>query len=211
MSKEYVVPHHYDNAEQAYDSTKMGVWLFLISEILLFGALFIGYIVYRNLYPELFLEASKYLDTTMGAINTAVLITSSFTMAMAVNETKKNRPKVAAGFLFVTLVCAAVFMVIKYFEYTHKFHIGLLPGQSFSNPDFQDPNGGLFFSIYFMMTGLHGFHVVVGILLITWVLIKCLKQEVGEKFFAPVEGVGLYWHLVDLIWIYLFPLMYLID
>ena len=206
----HVVPHHFDSAEQAYDSAKLGVWLFMVTEILLFGGLFVAYIIFRGLYPDMFHQASRVLDVRLGAINTVVLICSSFTMAMAVHRSKTDKNPLTVWFLATTLLCAAIFMVVKYFEYTHKIHEGLLPGGLFHNPEFSHPKIQLFFSLYFLMTGLHGVHVLVGMGLITWVLVKTLRGTVDKSYNTPVEMVGIYWHLVDLIWIYLFPLLYLI-
>ena len=208
--KEHVVPHHFETAAQAYESSKLGVWLFLVTEILMFGGLFVAYIVFRSLYPEAFQEASHHLDKVMGAINTVVLIASSFTMAMAVNETKHDRVKQASYFLLATLFFASIFLVIKYFEYTHKIHDGLLPAGFFTYEGLTHEKGKLFFSLYFLMTGLHGSHVLVGMGLIFWMFIKCRLKQVDSTYFTPVEMVGIFWHLVDLIWIYLFPLLYLI-
>ena len=207
---EHVVPHHFDNAEQAFQASKLGVWLFLVTEVLLFGGLFVTYIIYRAMYPEMFHEASHHLNRILGGINTIVLICSSYTMARAVDSVKHNDSNRANQFLTVTLVCAATFLVIKYFEYAHKFHEGLLPGGHFTYAEMQQPKGDLFFSLYFMMTGLHGVHVLVGIGLIFWVLIRSNKGHFNSAYSTPVELTGIYWHLVDLIWIYLFPLLYLI-
>jgi len=189
----HVVPHHFDSAEQAYDSAKLGVWLFLVTEILLFGGLFVAYIIFRGLYPDMFHQASRVLDVRLGAINTVVLICSSFTMAMAMHRSKTDKNPLTVWFLAITLLCAAIFMVVKYFEYTHKIHEGLLPGGLFHNPEFTHPKIQLFFSLYFLM-----------------VLVKTLRGTVDKSYNTPVEMVGIYWHLVDLIWIYLFPLLYLI-
>ena len=207
---EHVVPHHFHSAEEAFESSKLGLWLFLVTEILLFGGLFVVYIIYRAMYPEMFHEASHHLNRILGFINTLVLICSSFTMAMAVNKTKANQSGRANQYLLLTLMFAATLMVIKYFEYRHKFHDGLLPGAYFTNPDFTEPKASLFFSLYFMMTGLHGIHVLVGIGLILWVLIRSNRGHFSNRYSTPVELTGIYWHLVDLIWIYLFPLLYLI-
>lgn len=206
----HVTPHHFRSADEAFESSKLGVWLFLVTEILLFGGLFVTYIIYRAMYPELFHEAARELNTTMGAINTVVLICSSFTMAMAVNTTQRNDSNRANQYLLVTLFCAALFMIIKYLEYSHKFHEGLLPGAHFTFTGMEHPKAGLFFSLYFMMTGLHGFHVLVGMGLIIWCIIRSNKNHFSSAYYTPVEMTGLYWHLVDLIWIYLFPLLYLI-
>jgi len=195
---QHVLASHYDNEEQAYGASKLGVWLFLVTEILLFGGLFVTYIVYRAVTPEIFHEGSHHLNRILGAVNTVVLICSSFTMAMAVHKTQHGDRNRANQYLLLTLFFAACFMIVKYVEYTHKFHEGLLPGTS------------LFFSLYFMMTGLHGIHVAAGMGLIAWVLIRSNRGHFGPKYYTPVEMTGIYWHLVDLIWIYLFPLLYLI-
>ena len=204
------VPHHFESAEQAFESSKFGLWVFLVTEILMFGGLFVMYIVLRTLYPDMFHAASHHLNRVMGATNTVVLILSSFTMAMSINRVQHNKQKQAAVFLIITLVCAATFMVVKYFEYSHKIHDGLLPGIHFNNTELTHPKTPLFFSLYFMMTGLHGSHVLVGMGLIAWCLIKVLQGKLDSEYFTPIELTGLFWHLVDLIWIYLFPLLYLI-
>lgn len=206
----HVTPHHFRSADEAFEASKLGLWLFLVTEILLFGGLFVTYIIYRALYPELFHLAARELNTTLGAINTVVLICSSFTMAMAVNSTQRNDSNRANQYLLVTLFCAALFLIIKYIEYSHKFHEGLLPGAHFTFTGIDHPKASLFFSLYFMMTGLHGFHVLVGMGLITWCIIRSNKNHFSSEYYTPVEMTGLYWHLVDLIWIYLFPLLYLI-
>jgi len=210
MNMEHVLAHHFKNPEQAYQASKLGLWLFLVTEVLLFGGLFVTYIMMRGKYPETFAAAHHFLNKPLGAVNTVVLICSSLTMAMAVDKSKRALSKKASLYLLLTLLCGATFMVIKYFEYQHKFHEGLMPGIHFTNPELTDPHAPLFFSLYFMMTGLHGIHVLVGMGLITWILIRSLRKEFGPTYYTPVELTGLYWHLVDLIWIYLFPLLYLI-
>ena len=206
----HVVPHHFESAEQAFESSKLGLWLFLVTEILLFGGLFVVYIIYRGLYPEMFHEASHHLNKVLGGINTVVLICSSLTMAMAVDRTRQNDSGKANQYLLVTLFLAACFLFIKYLEYSHKFHEGLLPGAHFHFEGLKDPKTPLFFSLYFMMTGLHGIHVLAGMGIISWILIRSNKGHFNSSYYTPVELGGIYWHLVDLIWIYLFPLLYLI-
>lgn len=206
----HVVPHHFDSAEQAAESSKLGVWLFLVTEILLFGGLFVAYIMYRAMNPEMFHEGSAHLDRIMGGINTLVLICSSYTMALAVDSAKRNDTNRVNQYLIVTLFFAAMFMVIKYIEYSHKFELGLLPGAHFAFEGAQNAKLPIFFSLYFMMTGLHGLHVLIGMGLISWLVVKSNKGCFSSEYNTPVEMVGIYWHLVDLIWIYLFPLMYLI-
>lgn len=206
----HIVPHHFDSAEQAFESSKLGLWLFLVTEVLLFGGLFVVYIMFRALYPEMFHEASHHLNKVLGAINTVVLICSSFSMALAVDRTRQNDPGKAAQYLLITLFFAAMFMVIKYAEYSHKFHEGLLPGGYFTYAAITHPKVQLFFSLYFMMTGLHGIHVLAGMGILTWLLIRVNRGHFNSSYYTPVELGGIYWHLVDLIWIYLFPLLYLI-
>ncbi|OGP06147.1 MAG: cytochrome C oxidase subunit III [Deltaproteobacteria bacterium GWA2_38_16] len=206
----HTIPSHFDDAKQAYEASKLGVWLFLVTEILLFGGLFVIYIMNRGLYPEMFHEASLHLNKVMGAMNTVVLICSSFTMAMAVSRAKHNDSQRALKLLLITFICGLIFMTIKYMEYSHKIHEGLLPGIHFSFDEISHPKAPLFFSLYFMMTGLHGLHVLVGMGLIFWVMVRTRRGDFDESYHTPVEMTGIYWHLVDLIWIYLFPLLYLI-
>lgn len=201
--------HHFKSRNHEDEACKQGVWLILATEILMFGALFVLYALFRGKYPEAFAEGSAHLDVMMGSINTVFLISSSFTMALAIHFIKKGNTKVAIPNLVLTLILAGAFLVVKYFEYSHKIHDGLLPGGSyfFGTGSEHLP---LFFGIYFVMTGLHGIHILIGMGLITWILIRTKRGDFDESYNFPVEGVGLYWHIVDLIWIYLFPLLYLI-
>jgi cytochrome c oxidase subunit 3 len=188
----------------------MGVWLFLVTEILFFGGLFCAFAVFRSWYYDSFVEAHHHLDKVLGSTNTVVLISSSFTMALGVRSAQQGKKNQTTIMLILTLLFAATFLVIKYFEYSHKFHEGLLPGALFHAEGFKSAHPGMFFACYFMMTGVHGLHILIGMGLIIWALLRNMKGEFGPRYYAPVEGVGLYWHLVDLIWIYLFPLLYLI-
>lgn len=315
-------PHHFYAAKQHFESGKMGVWLFLVTEILFFAGLFCAYTVYRAQHPEVFYWAHFYLDTTLGAANTVVLILSSFTAAWAVRNAQLGQTKLLRLNIILTIFGALFFMCVKYVEYSHKFHDGLLPSKHFApvhevwdTPTFQkkhpeaalaarkivagiaarsgedaaapaaahgDAHGGeqaehgaapaadgaaiatfaatakesklandvwleselrklsakerhplemagvirhtgegpisferpakagVFFSIYFFMTGLHGVHVVIGIGLWIWMLFIAGSRKFGDKYFGPIDFTALYWHLVDLIWIYLFPMLYLI-
>jgi len=200
--------HHFESREHEHETSKLGVWLFLATEILMFGGLFVAFFLFRNLYPEAWKEGSALLSVGMGALNTVVLITSSFTMALAVHYTQRGMNDVAFKHLLITIACAAGFMVVKYFEYTHKIHAGTLPGGSYFFAG-QSENLPLFFGVYFIMTGLHGLHILVGIGLITWLAIRNRRGDFSASNFTAVEGVGLYWHIVDIIWIFLFPLLYL--
>jgi len=218
--------HHFSSQKQEYEASKQGVWLFMATEIMMFGGLFVGYFIYRSLYPEMYTVGGDSLDWTLGALNTIVLLISSFTMAQAVTDVMEGHNRKALIKVYITTACAAVFMVVKYFEYTAKFHHGLFPGLEMWNPDLTyladhvrdqsfmtnlDPsNLRLFYVLYFAMTGLHGLHIMIGIGLMIWLMKRLKRDEFSPKYFTAVEGVGLYWHIVDIIWIFLFPLMYLI-
>jgi cytochrome c oxidase subunit III len=202
--------HHFASAEDEFEAAKQGMWIFLVTEVLMFGGLFVAYGIFRGLYPEMFHEAHQFLAVKMGTINTIVLITSSLTMALAVSSTQKGHRDRAILYLVCTFVLASCFLVVKYFEYSHKFHDGLLPGAYFNNPELKNPKTPLFFSLYFMMTGLHMIHVLIGMGVIAWVLKRTVRGEFSPYYYTPVEMVGFYWHFVDLVWIYLFPLLYLV-
>jgi cytochrome c oxidase subunit 3 len=210
--------HHFDTPAQQFDAAKLGMWVFLAQELLFFSGLFVAYGVYRSWYPEMFKAASHQLDKIMGGTNTIVLLFSSFTAAMAVRSSQLGKKKETGRFILVTIACAFGFLVIKFFEYRHKFEAGLLPGR-FYHPHLEHlaagspplpQNTGSFFSIYFMMTGVHGIHVIVGIGVLIWIFLRNQRGDFSKEFFTPVDIVALYWHLVDLVWIYLFPLLYLI-
>ena len=291
--------HHFDTPQQQFDAGKLGIWLFLLTEVLFFAGLFCAYTVYRSMHPEVFVYAHYFLDTKLGALNTCVLLISSLTAAWAVRNAQLAEKKMLMINIVVTIGCAFTFMCVKYVEYSHKYHDGLLPGHNFQPKEqiwelksFRDKhpeaaeyaeklakldekkaeaaapaagagaavpaagaaapakaeekaekierpteeelepllNAGLvgprsldpsahisrprmahvFFGIYFFMTGLHGFHVVIGIGIWIWMLVKAAKGQFGPTYFGPIDFTALYWHLVDLIWIYLFPLLYLI-
>ena len=203
---------HFSTKEQQFDTAKLGMWLFLTTEILMFGGLFVGFGLMQAKFPDAFLAAHHHLDRSLGALNTIVLLISSFTMVMAVWAASKSKQKLLVGYLSVTLLCAATFLVVKFFEYAHKFHDGLLPGRFFDTHLHPTPeHQATFFSFYFMMTGLHGIHILGGMVVITWLLIRATKGHFNANYYTPVDLVGLYWHLVDMIWIYLFPLLYLIQ
>jgi len=195
---------------QQFDTAKLGMWLFLVTEVLLFGGLFVGYGIMHARHPEAFMAAHHHLNRTLGATNTIVLLISSFTMVMAVWSAQTSRRKLCILFLILTLLCAGTFLVVKYFEYAHKFHEGLLPGKYYTHQGDEVPGEFMFFSFYFMMTGLHGVHVLLGMVAISWILLRAMRGHFSSAYYSPVDITGLYWHLVDLIWIYLFPLLYLI-
>jgi cytochrome c oxidase subunit 3 len=210
LSPDFHVAHHFDKADTQFDAGRMGIWIFLVTEVLFFGGLFCAFFVFRSWYFDSFVEAHHHLDWKLGGLNTIFLITSSLTMALGVRAAQTNNQKLCSWMLAATIAFAAAFMVVKYFEYSHKIHDGLLPGAAFSAEGFTSAHPGVFFALYFMMTGIHGLHVLIGMGLLTWVLLRNRKGEFSSRYYAPVEGVGLYWHLVDLVWIYLFPLLYLV-
>ncbi|WP_316897647.1 cytochrome c oxidase subunit 3 family protein [Pseudodesulfovibrio indicus] len=191
-----------------YVGAKMGMWLFLFTEILLFGGLFVLYSVTLGRYPTEFHEASKLLDVTMGTTNTVVLITSSLFAALSVAALQKGSRKTAEIFIGLTMALACCFLVIKYFEWSHKIHAGIYPGGETLVQ--WEPGKQAFFSLYYTMTGLHGLHVIIGMGVFTWVWAMIRLERCTPDHFVALENAGLYWHLVDLIWIYLFPLYYLI-
>ncbi|MBE0569664.1 MAG: cytochrome c oxidase subunit 3 family protein [Deltaproteobacteria bacterium] len=188
--------HH--DPSVAFESAKLGVWTFLATEVLLFGALFTAYTIFRMKYPELFRVEHAKLDRVLGAVNTVVLITSSFTVVLGVDAIRRGKARLLEAYFGGTILLAAVFLCVKYVEYAAKFHHGLYPGTN------------LFFSLYFMMTGLHGAHVLLGMAVLTYVIVLSRRGRLSESYYTPVEMSGLYWHFVDLVWIYLFPLLYLV-
>ena len=189
--------HHFDPVTE-HESAKLGMWLFLATELLLFGGLFAAYAIYRAKYPEMFMDGSKSLDVVLGTVNTVILIFSSLTVAVAVKAIQENRIKLVKLMLWITIICAAIFAVNKYFEYTYKFSKGIFPGTD------------IFYSIYFASTGVHMLHVFIGMIVLGILLRKVYKGKYSKENFTAIEIGGLYWHLVDLIWIYLFPLLYLV-
>ncbi|MEM9188535.1 MAG: cytochrome c oxidase subunit 3 family protein [Myxococcota bacterium] len=209
--------HHFDTRAQQFDTAKLGMWLFLAQEILFFSGLFVAYGIYRSWAPDAFSAGSHLLDKNMGALNTVVLLFSSLTAALAVRSCQLGKKNETTRWLIITILCACAFMVVKYFEYSHKFHVGYLPGDNFVPTEF--PPGiesvpaetGSFFGVYFMMTGVHGLHVLIGIGVLIWLTIKNHRGAFGPRYFTPIDLAALYWHLVDLVWIFLFPLLYLID
>ncbi|MGO9258734.1 MAG: cytochrome c oxidase subunit 3 family protein [Bryobacteraceae bacterium] len=202
----------FDTAEQQKDASTLGMWVFLITEIMFFGGMFLAYSVYRSLYSHVFAVASSSLNAVIGAINTAVLLCSSFTMVLAVRAAQLGQRKAIVIFLILTLILGLAFLGVKAYEWNEKFEEHHVPGPSFhlEGVDLQGP-AQLFFSLYFAMTGLHALHMVVGVGVLTWLLIQTYKGKFSAEYMTPVDIAGLYWHFVDIIWIFLFPLFYLID
>ena len=187
---------------------RMGMWLFLFTELILFGGMFILYSVYRYMHPDSFHLAAKELNTIVGTFNTAILLTSSLTMVLAITAIQRKQKALSIFFQLITIVLALGFMVNKYFEWTAKFHHGIYPG---SDTLLAKPTGEiLFFGLYYVMTGLHGLHVIIGVVLIGMMARLTSKEIINSDRYVKLESAGLYWHLVDIIWIFLFPLFYLI-
>jgi len=201
--------HNHIEEHRDDEGDKLGMWLFIFTELLLFGGLFLVYSIFRTDYPKNFHEASLELNVTIGAINTIALLFSSMTIAMALTAIQRRETKRTLLLIGVTILMALVFLVNKYFEWGHKFEHGLYPGSDLMA--LLDRGHLLYFSLYFFMTGLHAFHIIVGMILLTICLIKVKKGTINDDQFVLLENSALYWHLVDLIWIFLFPLLYLIS
>jgi cytochrome c oxidase subunit 3 len=202
--------HQFETAEQQYEVSTLGMWAFLVTEIMFFGGLFAGFIVYVTFYAQGFGEGSKHLDLTLGTVNTLVLLGSSLTMAMAVHSAQTGRRSRLLIFLALTLALGLVFLGIKGVEYSHKFHEHLVPGPNFRVESPLAQNIQLFFSFYFAMTGMHALHMVVGAGLLIWLMVGTVRGRFSSEYFTPVEVTGLYWHFVDIVWIFLFPTLYLV-
>ena len=202
--------HHFDSLAQQTEATTLGMWVFLVTEVLFFGGLFATYMVYRSQYPEAFAAASHELDVTLGTINTVVLITSSLTMALAVHAAQLGQRKLLMTFLILTMILGGVFLGIKSVEYYHKFAEHHVPGPGFQFEKEYIQHAQLFFSLYFVMTGLHALHMIIGIGIMLVMLWWSWNGTITEEYSSPIEISGLYWHFVDIVWIFLFPLLYLI-
>jgi len=237
----------YGSFEQQRSTASLGMWLFIAQEVMFFGGLFLVYVVQRLAAPAAFAEGSRRLDVVLGTANTAVLLTSSFTMALAVRAAALGGRRAPALLLVATCALGVVFLAVKGAEYEHKLEQGLWPGTGWQVPADEGsavhgghaaamgpgerasdgahgPTGGaqaggaspspdalrMFFTLYFAMTGLHGLHVLVGIIVLAWILLRARRGDFSSEYYTPVENAGLYWHLVDLIWIFLFPLLYLV-
>jgi cytochrome c oxidase subunit 3 len=202
--------HQFDSLEQQKEAATLGMWVFLVTEVLFFGGLFCAYTVYRAWYPEAFAAASHTLDVTLGTINTAVLITSSLTMALAVHAAQLGQRRLLMIFLVLTMALGAAFLGIKSVEYYHKFAEHHVPGPSFQFEKEHVRQAQIFFSLYFIMTGLHALHMVIGLGIMLVMLWLAWRGTITREYYSPIEVSGLYWHFVDIVWIFLFPLLYLL-
>jgi cytochrome c oxidase subunit 3 len=203
--------HQFDDLDQQREASSLGMWVFLVTEIMFFGGLFTGYTVYRHAFPEAFADASRRLPVVLGAVNTAVLICSSLTMALAVRSAQGGKRKAVAVFLIVTILLGTTFLGVKGVEYAHKFHEHLVPGATFAFPGPHGRHAELFYCFYFAMTGLHALHMVIGIGILAVLVVLSLRGRFSSDDYSAVENTGLYWHFVDIVWIFLFPLLYLIS
>jgi len=202
--------HHFDDLEQQHEASWLGMWIFLATEVMFFGGMFLGYTFYRTAYPQAFAGASNDLDIWLGTVNTAVLICSSFTMALAVRAAQLGQRKPVMVFLILTIVLGAIFLGIKFTEYHAKFVEHLVPGGAFTYEGPFADAAEIFFSFYFAMTGMHALHMIIGIGLLATLIVKTARGRFSANYYTPVEVVGLYWHFVDIVWIFLFPLLYLV-
>jgi cytochrome c oxidase subunit 3 len=200
----HVIHDHYDA-----EASKIGMWLFIFTELLLFGVLFVIYAVYRYINHEAFHLAAEELDTFIGAVNTVILLVSSMTIAMSTTSLQKKNKALTLALAGITLILGVVFLVNKYFEWGAKFDHGIFPGSEYLTENLSQGEI-LFFGLYFIMTGLHALHIIIGLVLIAVVMWKIYTGSVHAERAALLENSGLYWHLVDIIWIFLFPLFYLI-
>jgi cytochrome c oxidase subunit 3 len=204
--------HHFKSGMEEFEACKQGMWIFLVTEVLFFSGMFLAYAILRVFYPDMMHDVHHHriLDWRLGGLNTLVLITSSYTMAMAVSSSQRGEKDKTVRNLWWTLILAGVFLVVKYFEYSHKIHEHILPGHLYGYEGLTTAKVPLFMSVYFVMTGIHGLHVVIGMGIIYYLIRRARRNEFGPNYFTPVEITGLYWHFVDLVWIYLFPLLYLV-
>jgi cytochrome c oxidase subunit 3 len=223
LAEAHALPaHQFDDLAQQREAATLGMWVFLATEVLFFGGLFLGYIVYRTLYPVEFAAGSHHLIMPLGAINTAVLLTSSWTMALAVRAAQLGQRRALIALLLCTVVLGACFLGIKMYEWWVDYREGLVPGPGFTyvsalspalteNAPGVDPRRvEIFFLLYFFMTGLHALHMIIGIGLLLIIAFLAHRWKFSAQYYSPVEISGLYWHFVDVIWIFLFPLLYLI-
>ena len=206
--------HHFEDLGQQHEASTLGMWVFVTQEILFFGGIFCAYAIYRTMYPAAWNAGADHQNWFVGALNTAVLIGSSLTMALAVWAAQTNRRKLTVLMLVLTLILGAVFVGVKGYEYADHVHHGLFPGKHFtySHPTHPELNPGiqLFMLFYFTMTGLHALHMIIGFGLLVWLIWRAWRGDFGEEYYGPIEVMGLYWHFVDIVWIFLFPLLYLI-
>ncbi len=206
-----IVAEQFDDRSQQYEASSLGMWIFLATEIMFFGAVFTAYTVYRNLYTTAFETGSHMLNSQVGALNTAVLIGSSLTMALAVHAAQTGHRKKLMAFLVSTMFLGGVFVFIKFvLEWSHDYHEGLAPGLHWTYAGPQAGHVAMFFVFYFILTGIHATHMIVGEGIMAVLLYMAWRGRFSKERCNPIEMFGLYWHFVDIVWIFLFPLLYLL-
>jgi cytochrome c oxidase subunit 3 len=202
--------HHFADLEQQHEANSLGMWIFLATELMFFGGMFAAYTLYRHLYPQEFAAASNHLNLVFGSVNTVVLLTSSLTMAFAVHAARHDQRTWLLRYLALTALLGTLFLVIKGFEYRADYVEGLVPGLRFHDEEWERPGGvKLFLLIYFTMTGVHAVHLIIGIGLVAVIAFRAWQGRYSPRYFTPVDVTGLYWHFVDVIWIFLLPLLYM--
>jgi cytochrome c oxidase subunit III len=203
--------HHFETVEQQKESATLGMWAFLATEIMFFGGLFTAYAVYRTMYFDAFASTSKYMNVVLGGINTAILLTSSLTMALAVRAGQLNQRKAVIWLLIATMVLGGIFLGIKGVEYHEKWTENLIPGFKWHYEDAHfSHHAQILVVLYFVMTGMHAIHMIVGEALLLSLVIMAYRNRFSDRWYTPIDMIGLYWHFVDIVWIFLFPLLYLI-
>lgn len=213
MHKPTALAHHFATMEQQVEASRFGMWVFLLTEIMFFGGAFVAYVVYRSSYPDAFSAGSEHMNFWAGTINTIVLLLSSVMMALAVWAAENGRRDRITLYLVLTIVLGVAFLGIKFYEWYEHYQHHLVPGHAFNAHEFKDglfPQVQLFFSLYFAMTGLHALHMIIGVGILTVLAVMAWRGVIGAHWFSPVEIAGLYWHFVDIVWIFLYPLFYLL-
>jgi cytochrome c oxidase subunit 3 len=203
--------HHFETLQQQQEASTLGMWIFLVTEVMFFGGLLMAYLLYRVWYPAAWAEGSLELDIRLGALNTVVLIGSSLTMALAVRAAQTGAQKLTVRWLLITIALGLTFLVVKFFEYKHKWELNHIPGPNFHFEGPDAPQVQIFLSLYFGLTGLHALHMVIGACLLGVITWMAHRRRFSPEWYTPVELSGLYWHFVDIVWIFLFPLLYLVD
>ena len=203
--------HHFQTLAQQQEAATLGMWVFLVTEVMFFGGLLMAYLLYRVWYPEAWSEGSLELDIRLGGFNTVVLIASSLTMALAVRSAQTGAQKPTVRWLIITMVLGVTFLVVKYFEYKHKWDLNHIPGPNFTFEGPHERQVEIFLSLYFGLTGLHALHMIIGVGLLSVITWMASRGRFSPEWNTPVEVSGLYWHFVDIVWIFLFPLLYLVD
>ena len=203
--------HHFEDLEQQHEASTLGMWLFLVTEVMFFGGLVLAYTLYRIWYPTAWALGSEELNIYLGGFNTVVLIASSLTMALAVRSAQTGTQRATVGWLLLTMSLGLTFLVVKFFEYKEKFELNHVPGPNFRFEGAESPHVQIFFSLYFALTGVHALHMVIGFVLLSVIATMAYRKKFSPEWYTPVELAGLYWHFVDIVWIFLFPLLYLVD